>query len=136
MESESLNTVLIKRKSWSEILDLITPYIAPKNLKMVNPAHELWDSIPLDRQRQIWVTLWEKKMRGVKIKDHPYYAIKDCVPMPFDWNGSEHADSMIANFKMVGAKYYDQYGLFTLKAAQAFHMTDIVPLNYKPIRQS
>jgi len=130
MEPESLNNVLIKRKSWSEMLDLLSPYIAPKNRKMVNPAHELWDSIPLDRQRQIWVTLWEKKMRGVKIKDHPYYTIKDCVPMPFDWNGTDHLDSMIANFKMVSAKYYGHYGLYTLKAAQAFHMTDIEPRNY------
>ena len=56
MDPESLNTVLIKRKSWSKILELITPYIAPKYANMVNPAHELWDSIPLDRQRQIWVS--------------------------------------------------------------------------------
>ena len=130
MTPESLDTVLIKRKSWSEILALLTPYIAPKFAKMVGPAHELWDSIPLDRQRQIWVTLWEKKMRGAKIKDHPYYAIKDCVPMPFDWNGTEHLDAMMKTFKMVSAKYYDHYGLFTLKAAQAFHMTDIDPRNY------
>ena len=130
MEPESLDIVLIKRKSWSKILNLLTPYIAPKYAKMVGPAHELWDSIPLDRQRQIWVTLWEKKMRSIKIKDHPYYAIKDCVPMPFDWNGTEHLDAMMANYKMVSALYYGHYGLYTLKAAQAFHMTDIEPRNY------
>ena len=130
MDPESLEIVLIKRKSWSKILDLLTPYIAPQYAKMVGPAHELWDSIPLDRQRQIWVTLWEKKMRSIKIKDHPYYAIKDCVPMPFDWNGTEHLDAMMANYKMVSALYYGHYGLYTLKAAQAFHMTDIEPRNY------
>ena len=130
MEPESLNIVLVKRKSWSEILSLLSPCIAPKFANMVNPAHELWDSIPLDRQRQIWVTFWEKKMRGAKIKDHPYYAIKDCVPMPFNWNGTEHLDAMMKTYKMVSAKYYDHYGIFTLKAAQAFHMTDIDPRNY------
>ena len=127
---EPLNDILIKRKSWSKMLDLLTPYIAPQFTKMIGPAHELWDSIPLDRQRQIWVTLWEKKMRGVPIKDHPYYAIKDCVPMPFNWNGSDHLNSMMKTFKMVSAKYYDRYGLYTLKAAQAFHLTDIEPRNF------
>lgn len=127
---EPLNDILIKRRSWSKMLDLLTPSIAPQFTKMIGPAHELWDSIPLDRQRQIWVTLWEKKMRGVPIKDHPYYAIKDCVPMPFNWNGSNHLNSMMKNFKMVSAKYYDHYGLYTLKAAQAFHLTDIEPRNF------
>ena len=130
MDPESLNTVFIKRESWSHILVLLTPYIAPKFAHFVHAAHELWDTIPLERQRKIWVTLWEKKMRGAKIKDHPYYAIKDCVPMPFDWNGTDHADAMLANFKMVSAYYYGHYGLYTLKAAQAFHMTDIEPRNY------
>ena len=127
---EPLNDILIKRRSWSKMRALLTPYIAPQFTKMIGPAHELWDSIPLDRQRQIWVTLWEKKMRGVPIKDHPYYAIKDCVPMPFNWNGSNHLNSMMKNFKMVSAKYYDHYGLYTLKAAQAFHLTDIEPRNF------
>ena len=131
MEPESLNIVLIKRKSWSTILDLLKPYIAPKFANMVNPAHELWDSIPLDRQRQIWVTLWEQKMRGAKIKDHPYYAIKDCVPIPFNWNGTDHINSMMKSFKMVSAKYFDRYGVYTLKAAQAFQLKDVKPLNYK-----
>ena len=130
METESLDAVLIKRRSWAKILELLKPYIAPKFANMVGPAHELWDSIPLDRQRQIWVTLWEKKMRRIKIKDHPYYAIKDCVPMPFDWNGSDHLDFMMKNYKMVSAKYYNHYGLFTLKAAQAFRLTDIEPRNF------
>ena len=113
------------------MLDLLTPSIAPQFTKMIGPAHELWDSIPLDRQRQIWVTLWEKKMRGVPIKDHPYYAIKDCVPIPFNWNGTDHINSMMKSFKMVSAKYFDRYGVYTLKAAQAFQLTDVKPLNYK-----
>jgi hypothetical protein len=29
------------------------------------------------------------------------------------------------------AKYYDRYGIYTLKAAQAFHLTNVKPLNYK-----
>ena len=128
---ESLDDIIIKRSSWSAILDLLTPYIAPKFANMVGPAHELWDSIPLQRQRQIWVTLWEQTMRGAKIKDHPYYAIKDCVPIPFNWNGTDHINSMMKSFKMVSAKYYDRYGVYTLKAAQAFQLKDVKPLNYK-----
>ena len=73
----------------------------------------------------------EQKLRGVAIKDHPYYAIKDCVPMPFNWNGTEHIKSMMANFKMVSAKYYNRYGIYTVQAAEAFQLTDVKPLNFK-----
>ena len=111
------------------MLDLLTPNMAPQYAHMLRPAEEQWNAIPLQRQRQIWVTLWEQKMRGLKIKDHPYYAIKDCVPMPFNWNGTDHINSMMKNFKMVSAKYYDRYGIYTLKAAQAFQLTDVTPLN-------
>ena len=128
---EALDDILKKRRSWAVMLDLLKPYIAPQNERMIRPAEEQWNSIPLQRQRQIWVTLWEQKLRGVAIKDHPYYAIKDCVPMPFNWNGTEHIKSMMANFKMVSAKYYNRYGIYTIQAAEAFQLTDIKPLNFK-----
>ena len=83
---ESLDDIIIKRRSWAAMLTLLTPDMAPQHAHMLKPAEEQWNAIPLQRQRQIWVTLWELKMRGLKIKDHPYYAIKDCVPMPFNWN--------------------------------------------------
>ena len=128
---ESLDDILKKRRSWAVMLDLLTPYIAPQHAHMLKPAEEQWNAIPLQRQRQIWVTLWEQKLRGLKIKDHPYYAIKDCVPMPFNWNGTDHLNSMMKHFKMVSAKYYDRYGIYTLKAAQAFQLTEVKPLNFK-----
>ena len=128
---EALDDILKKRRSWAVMLDLLKPYIAPQNERMQRPAEEQWNAIPLQRQRQIWVTLWEQKLRGVAIKDHPYYAIKDCVPMPFNWNGTEHIKSMMANFKMVSAKYYNRYGIYTVQAAEAFQLTDVKPLNFK-----
>ena len=88
------------------------------------------------RKRRSWAVMmdlrspWEQKLGGLAIKNHPYYAIKDCVPMPFNWNGTEHIKSMMANFKMVSAKYYNRYGIYTVQAAQAFQLTDIKPLNY------
>ena len=108
---ESLDDIIIKRDSWTSMLELLKPYIAPQNWHMIGPAKEQWNAIPLQRQRQIWVTLWEQKIRGLKIKDHPYYAMK--------------------SFKMVSAKYFDRYGVYTLKAAQAFQLKDVKPLNYK-----
>ena len=128
---ESLDDIMRKRRSWTTMLELLTPYIAPQHKHMLQPAEEQWNALPLQRQRQIWVTLWEQKLRGAAIKDHPYYAIKDCVPMPFNWNGTDHLKSMMENFKMVSAKYYNRYGIYTLKAAQAFQLTDINPLNFK-----
>ena len=90
---ESLDDIIIKRKSWKAMQDLLTPYMAPQHAHMLRPAEEQWNAIPLQRQRQIWVTLWD--------------------------------------FKMVSAKYYDRYGIYTLKAAQAFHLTNVKPLNFK-----
>ena len=113
------------------MLELLTPYIAPQHAHMVKPAQEQWNAIPLQRQRQIYVTLWEQKLRGIAIKDHPYYAIKDCVPMPFNWNGTEHINSMMKHFKMVSAKYYNRYGIYTAQAAEAFQLEDVKPLNFK-----
>jgi hypothetical protein len=128
---ECLDDIIKKRSSWAAMLELLTPYVAPQHMHMLKPAEELWNSLPLLRQRQIWVTLWEQKMRRTPIKDHPYYAIKDCVPMPFNWNGTDHLKSMMENYKMVSAKYYDRYGIYTLKAAEAFQLSDVKPLNFK-----
>ena len=128
---ESLDDIIKKRKGWTVIEALLTPYIAPQNAHMLKPAQELWFSLPLQRERQIYVTLWEQKLRGQSIKDHPYYAIKDCVPMPFNWNGTDHLQSMMKNFKMVSAKYFNRYGIYTVQAAEAFQLTDVKPLNFK-----
>ena len=101
---EALDDILKKRRSWAVMLGLLKPYIAPQNERMLRPAEEQWNAIPLQRQRQIWVTLWEQKLRGVAIKDHPYYAIKDCVPKNFNWNSTEKQKSTMANYKMVREK--------------------------------
>ena len=50
---ESLDDIIKKRKGWTVILDLLTPYIAPQNKHMIKPAQELWFSIPLQRERQL-----------------------------------------------------------------------------------
>ena len=128
---ESLDDIIRKRVGWNVMLNLLSPYINPQNAHMLKPAQELWFSMPLQRQRQIYVTLWEQKLRGQGIKDHPYYAIKDCVPIPFNWNGTEHIQSMMKNFKMVSARYYNRYGIYTVQAAEAFQLTDVKPLNFK-----
>ena len=128
---EALDDILRKRKSWAVMMDLLSPYIASQHAHMVKPAQEQWNAIPLQRQRQIYVTLWEQKLRGIAIKDHPYYAIKDCVPMPFNWNGTEHINSMMKHFKMVSARYYNRYGIYTAQAAEAYQLEDVKPLNFK-----
>ena len=99
---EALDDILKKRRSWAVMLGLLKQYIAPQNERMLRPAEEQWNAIPLQRQRQIWVTLWEQKLRGV-----------------------------VANFKMVSAKYYNRYGIYTVQAAEAFQLTDVKPLNFK-----
>ena len=110
---EALDDILKKRRSWKAMLDLLTPNMAPQYAHMLRPAEEQWNAIPLQRQRQIWVTLWEQKLRGLKIKDHPYYAIKDCVPMPFNWNGMAMCETLIKEGKVLIAKYHGSYGYYT-----------------------
>ena len=127
---ESVSDIIKKRKGWTVILKLLTPYIDENNANMVKPAQELWFNFSLQRERQIYVTLWEQKLRGIAIKNHPYYAIKDCVPMPFNWNGTDHLDAMMKIFKMVNARYYNRYGIYTIQAAEAFQLTDVKPLNF------
>ena len=127
---ESVSDIIKKRKGWTVILELLTPYIDANNVNMVKPAQELWFNFSLQRERQIYVTLWEQKLRGIAIKNHPYYAIKDCVPMPFNWNGTDHLDAMMKIFKMVNARYYNRYGIYTIQAAEAFQLTDVKPLNF------
>ena len=51
--------------------------------------------------------------------------------MPFNWNGTEHIKSMMANFKMVSAKYYNRYGIYTVQAAEAFQLEDVKPIYFK-----
>ena len=55
---EALDDILRKRRSWAVMVDLLKPYIAPQYAHMMKPAQEQWNSIPLQRQRQIYVTLW------------------------------------------------------------------------------
>ena len=69
---ESLDDIIRKRVGWNVMLNLLSPYINPQNAHMLKPAQELWFNLPLQRERQIYVTLWEQKLRG--------QAIKDCVP--------------------------------------------------------
>ena len=43
---ESLDDIIIKRDSWTSMLELLKPYIAPQNWHMIGPAKEQWNAIP------------------------------------------------------------------------------------------
>ena len=62
---ESLDDIIIKRDSWTSMLELLKPYIAPQNWHMIGPAKEQWNAIPLQRQRQIWVLHDEVLQNGL-----------------------------------------------------------------------
>ena len=82
---ESVSDIIKKRKGWTVILELLTPYIDANNANMVKPAQELWFNFSLQRERQIYVTLWEQKLRGIAIKNHPYYATTHRRFVSFSW---------------------------------------------------
>ena len=115
--------------SWGYLLaDVLSP-IAPKYADRVAATRSLWNSLELQRQRQIYYTLKKQKERGDGIDENPYFAVNNCQPCPTNWNGRTGINDMMKNEKMVIAKYQGVYGTYTAFEAKLFEMTDISPLN-------
>ena len=115
--------------SWGYLLaDVLSP-ISPKYADRVAATRSLWNSLELQRQRQIYYTLKKQKERGDGIDENPYFAVNNCEPCPTNWNGRTGINDMMKNEKMVIAKYQGVYGTYTAFEAKLFEMTDISPLN-------
>lgn len=127
---ETVDVVLLKRKSWDVLLERILMPVKPEKAKWLKDAKEFWDSLSINRQRQIYYTLGWKKKRGVPIDEDPLYALKDCHPVPTNWNGRQGINDLMKTEKMVSAKYGEKYGIYTALEAKIFEMTDVKPLNF------
>ena len=126
---ETITNVLERRDSFDKLLrDILYP-IKPEYADAIGSARSYWNSLSIEKQRQIYYTLRWQKIRKQPIKENPRFAIEDCHPAPFNWNGHPGLNEQMRNEKMVSAKYYDKYGIYYAIEADIFGMTDIKPLN-------
>ena len=131
-QAETIGDVLDKKGSIEHIWRLIDP----DNHYSYSTAIKEWYQLSLVEQRRLYLYLLYRKWRGIAVYGTPYYIITGCHPYPTNWNGKSLLDRLIAEGKIVSAKYNGSYGSYTRDEAFVWQMTDIVPLNYKPIRQS
>ena len=109
-----------------------------KFLQLVDPDHSFridpllgktWDALSLSDQRKLYLYILYRKWRGLDVYGEPYYIIKNCHPVPFNWNGQQGINSLIKQNKMVIAKYNGSFGSYTRDEATLYQMTDVKPLN-------
>lgn len=128
---DTIDTAIIKSQSFQHIWRLLNPSAVYSDRE--NACRNLWNALSLARQRQIYWAIREQKKRGEQVNPNPYFAIKDCVPLPTNWNGRPGINDMMkSGEKMVSARFKPtaKYGIYTLFEAQLFEMEDITPLNY------
>ena len=118
---ETLTQVIEKKDTFSYLLELI-PTIPEQYKDRIQSARRLWNSLSIERQRQIYYDIECRLKRGEKINPNPFFLIDDCHPTPINYNGSSGLNDMIKTEKMVCAKYYEKYGIYTLKEAKIFEM--------------
>ena len=106
-------------------------------MKLVDPERKYnfapetvkaWNALTLVEQQKLYLYLLYRKWRGIDIYGEPYYIIKNCHPVPLDWNGHVGINSLARQGKLVIAKYQGAYGTYTRDEAKLYEMTDIKPL--------
>ena len=90
---------------------------------------DTWNRLPIVDQRKLYLYLLYRKWRGIDIYGEPYYIIKNCHPVPFNWNGQPGVNNLIKTNRVVIAKYQGSFGTYTWDEARVYGMTDIKPLN-------
>ena len=112
MAQESLTDAVEKRfgKSLLAFLKLCDP---ERRYEVTIETSKAWSGLTLNDQRKLYLYLLYRKWRGIDIYGEPYYVIKNCHPVPFDWNGSARCAELINEGKVRIACYNGKYGWFT-----------------------
>ena len=125
---ESIDDVIDKKMSKS--LFKFKGLVDPENKHGFDtPLIEAWNALTLTEQRKLYLYLLYRKWRGIDIYGEPYYIIKNCHPVPLDWNGHIGINRLAKEGKLVIAKYNGSYGTYTRDEAKIYEMTDVKPLN-------
>ena len=124
---ETLNNVLDKRfsKSLVHFLKLVDPQ---KKYTINELLATTWDALTIIEQRRLYLYLLYRKWRGIDIYGEPYFIIRNCHPVPFDWNGHASINALMKQNKIVIAKHNGSYGSYTKDEANVWQMTDVKPL--------
>ena len=125
---EPIDDILNKRygSSLVKLMKLVDPQ---KTFSIDKQLGDTWDRLSLTEQRKLYLYLLYRKWRGIDIYGEPYYVIKNCHPVPFNWNGQPGINELIKSNKVVIAKYNGAFGTYTRDEARVYGMTDIKPLN-------
>lgn len=124
---ETLDDVIAKRFSQSLIpfMKLVDPM---RQFTIDQKLGEAWDALPLLDQRKLYLYLLYRKWRGIDIYGEPYFIIKNCHPVPFNWNGHPGVSELIKTNRAVIAKYQGAFGTYTYDEARLYNMTARKPL--------
>ena len=90
---------------------------------------EAWNALPLVGQRKLYLYLLYRKWRGIDIFGEPYYIIRNCHPVPYNWNGWNGIEELIKSKRLVKARFNNGWGIYTKDEANLYKMDDIEPLN-------
>ena len=129
MAQENLTDVINKRfgNSLTHFLKLVDParrYPADLNLS------KAWSELTLTEQRKLYLYILYRKWRGLDIFGEPYAIVKNCHPVPFNWNGCSLMDTFAkSGTKFVCAAHKGEYGLYTRDEALLYEMTNPRPIN-------
>ena len=93
------------------------------------PLIEAWNALTLTEQRRLYLYILYRKWRGIDIYGEPYYIIRNCNPVPFNWNGVAGVNTLLKQGKLVIAKHNGSYGTYTLDEARVWQMTEVKSLN-------
>ena len=122
---ETIDNVIDKKGS----IEAFWKLVDPGNKYSYSTAIKEWYLLSLTDQRKLFLYLLYRKWRGIDIYGEPYYIIKNCHPVPFNWNGVPGINTLMKQGKMVIAKHNGSYGSYTRDEAMVYNMTDIRPLN-------
>ena len=125
---ETLDDVIDKKLSKSLLLfmKLVDPQ---RSFRFDNTLVTAWNALSLTDQRKLYLYLLYRKWRGIDIYGEPYYIIKNCHPVPFNWNGHNGINSLVKENKVVIAKYNGTFGTYTRDEATLYNMTNVESLN-------
>ena len=128
MAQENITDVINKRFSQSlvEFKKLVDP---ERKYEIDLETSKAWSRLSLVEQRKLYLYLLYRRWRGIDIYGEPYFIIKNCHPVPFNWNGNNGINSLMKDRKLVIAKHNGSYGTYTRDEAALYQMTDIKPLN-------
>lgn len=127
---ESIGNVIEKKvnKSLLFFMKLVDPEC---KFAFTDELLTAWNHLTLTEQRKLYLYLLYRKWRGIDIFGEPFFIIKNCHPVPFNWNGNVGVNNRMKDTKMVIAFFNGSHGTYTLDEARLYEMTNVKPLNFQ-----